>query len=164
MESLLRSLSEILSQEIVQYSKLLGVLSDERRVLVGNSPERINELLKLQNTLILELKALEEARVTVMEKLIEQFQTSAQKLTLAQLALLVEEPFATEYRDLSRQFRELLRRLEQVNQNNAYLIDRSIDNVNTTLRLFAASDPFGLGYSNGNVLKPHHGKRLYKTA
>ena len=153
MEVLLRRLSEILSQEIAHYGKLLGILSTERRALTGNSPEGINEILKLQNTLILELKALEEARLTIMGKLVEQFQTSAQRLTLTQLASRVGEPFASEYWDLSQRLEALLRKLEKVNQDNAYLIDRSIDNLNATLRLFAASDPLGFGYTRRNELK-----------
>lgn len=163
MELLLRRLSEILSQEIAQYSRLLDILSTERWTLVGNNIERINEILKHQETLILELKALEEARTTIMDKLVELFQTSTQKLTLVELASQVEEPFASEYKKLSGQFSKLLQQVEQVNRNNAYLIDRSLDYVNGSLRLFTASDLFRIGYSDNKNLKPRQGKQLYET-
>ena len=165
MEPLLRRLSEILFQEIAQYSKLLDILSIERHAIAVDSAERIHEILKQQETLILELKALEEARVTVMNKLVEQFQTSTQKLTLLELAAQVKEPFASEYKELSRQLGELFQQLEQVNQDNAYLIDRSLDYVNSSLRLFAATDLFGVGYSRNakNLKYQVEGKHIYKT-
>ncbi|MCZ6679630.1 MAG: flagellar export chaperone FlgN, partial [Candidatus Poribacteria bacterium] len=164
MELLLGRLSEILSQEIVQYSRLLDILSTERLTFAVNSAERINEILKQQETLILELKALEEARIAVMNKLVEPLQIEVHQLTLAELASQIEEPFASEYKKLSQKLGELLLQLEQVNQDNAYLIGRSLDYVNSSLRLFAASDLFSLGYLDSTPLKPRQGKQLYKTA
>ena len=163
MKPLLRRLSQILSQEVVQYSKLLNILSVGRRTLVGKSAEQINDTLKQQETLILELRALEEARVAVMDKLVAHFHTSTQKLTLVELASQVGDPFSSEYKQLSHKLNELLGRLEQVNQDNAYLIDRSLDSVNGSLRLFAASDLFGPGYSDNPSLKAQIGQRLYET-
>jgi flagellar biosynthesis/type III secretory pathway chaperone len=166
MQPLLERLSEILSQEIAQYSKLLDILSVERHAIVGDSAERIHDILKQQETLILELKTLEEARVTIMDKFVEQFQTSTQKLTLLELATLVKEPFASEYKELSRQLGELLQQLEQVNRDNMYLIDHSLDYVNSALRLFAAADFFGVGYSSDtkNLKYRAQGKHIHKTA
>ena len=165
MLPLLKRLSEILSQELAQYSKLLELLSIKRYALVGNSAEQIYEILKQQETLILALKALEEARVVVMNKLAQRFQISAQKLTLLDLASRVEEPFASAYKELSQQFAELLLQLEQANRDNAYLIDRSLDYINSSLRLFAAADVLGAGYFDSKTLKPQSkGKHVCQTA
>ncbi len=164
MQLLLARLSEILLQEIVQYGKLLEILSIERYTIASDSIEQIHETLKHQKTLILELKALEEARVAVMHKLAEYFHSSSQELTLLELASQIDEPFASEYEAYSQQFAQLLGQLEQVNLDNAYLIDRSLDYVNNSLRLFFASNLFGIGYLDKNLTSTYgQGKHIYET-
>ena len=73
MQDLLGRLSEILSQQLVLYNKLLLILSDQRYALPTGNTEDIHEVLTQQETLTLELKALEEARLPIMEKLSQHY-------------------------------------------------------------------------------------------
>ena len=142
MQDLLERLSEILSQQLVLYNKLLLILSDQRYALPTGNTEDIHEVLTQQETLTLELKALEEARLPIMEKLSQHLQKPPEQLTLMKLAKFVEEPFSTKYRKLSKQVKSITKQIDDRNQDNKYLTDNSLDLINTSLRLFATCNPF----------------------
>ena len=131
MQDLLGRLSEILSQQLVLYNKLLLILSDQRYTLPTGNTEDIHEVLTQQETLTLELKALEEARLPIMEKLSQHLQKPPEQLTLMKLAKLVEEPFSTKYRKLSRQVKSITKQIDDRNQDNKYLTDNSLELINT---------------------------------
>ena len=150
MQDLLERLSEILSQELVLYNKLLLILSDQRYALPTGNTEDIHEVLTQQETLTLELKALEEARLPIMEKLSQHLQKPPEQLTLMKLAKLVEEPFSTKYRKLSKRVKSITKQIDDRNQDNKYLTDNSLDLINTSLRLFATCNPFG--YNDQDLL------------
>jgi len=147
MQLLLKKLSHILNRQVTQYNRLLELLSCERQTIVSDNPEELNELVKHQGTLILELKALEEARLALMDKIAAQFRINAGSLTLSRLSMLVDEPYSLEYRRVGRQLSGIMNRIEAMNKNNAYLIDRTLDYVNGALRIFTAPDILARGYS-----------------
>ena len=150
MQDLLERLSGILSKELVLYDKLLLTLSDQRFALPIGNAEDIHEVLMQQETLTLELKALEEARLPIMDKLSQRLQKPPELLTLIELAKLVEEPFSTKYKKLSKQVKSITQQIEDLNQGNKYLTDNSLDLINTSLRLFATCNPFG--YNDQDLL------------
>ena len=90
----------------------------------------------------LELKALEEARLPLMEKLSQHLQEPTKQLTLMKLAKMVEEPFSSKYKKLSTQVKNITQQIDDRNQDNKYLTDNSLDLINTSLRLFATCNPF----------------------
>jgi DNA-binding transcriptional ArsR family regulator len=150
MQDLLERLAEILSQQLVLYNKLLLNLSDQRCTLPTGNTEDIHEILMQQETLTLELKALEEARLTLMKKLSQHLQKPAEQLTLMKLANMVEEPFSSKYKKLSKQVKNITQQIDDRNQANKYLTDNSLDLINTSLRLFATCNPYG--YNDQDLL------------
>ena len=138
MQISLRKLSNILGREHGQYTKLLELLSTQRQAMTSQDPESLNELLKYQGTIILELKALDEARTALMRKLAHSLHIPSSEPTLTQIAQCAEEPFASEYRDFAQRLREVVQAVEKVHQDNSYLLDRSLDHVNGMLRFFTS--------------------------
>ena len=153
MQDLLERLSEILSQQLVLYNKLLLILSDQRYALPTGNTEDIHEVLTQQETLTLELKALEEARLPIMDKLSQHLQKPPELLTLMELAKLVEEPVSTKYRKLSKQVKSITKQIDDRNQDNKYLTGNSLDLINTSLRLFSTCNPFGYNDQDLSHLK-----------
>ncbi len=145
MQVSLRKLSDILGREHGQYRKLLELLSVQREAIVSHHPEDLNEILKYQGTIILELKALDEARAALMRKLARNLCIPGTEPTLSQIADCAEEPFATEYRSFAQQLRGVVQEVEKVHQDNSYLLDRSLDHVNGMLRLFTSAEVAGSG-------------------
>jgi len=150
MQLLLKKLSNILNQQVTQYNRLLTLLSCERQTIASDNPEELDELVKHQGTLILELKALEEARLALMDKIAARFRIDAIGLTLSRLSILVDEPYSSEYRRVGRQLSDIMNKLEAMNKDNAYLIDRTLDYVNGVLRIFTTPDILARGYSAFN--------------
>mgnify|MGYP001187136931 FL=1 len=142
MQDLLDRLSGILLKELVLYDKLLLILSDQRYTLPAGNAEDIHEVLTQQETLTLELKALEEARLSIMNKLSQHLQTPLEQLTLIELAKLVEEPFSTKYKKFSKQVKGMMKQIEDLNQDNKYLTDHSLAFINISLRVFTACNSF----------------------
>ena len=166
MQLLLKKLSNILNQQVTQYSRLLELLSNERQTIVSDKPEELDELMKQQGTLILELKALEEARLALMDKIAAHFRINASSLTLSRLSVLVDEPYSSEYGRVGKQLSEIMNGMEAKNKDNAYLIDRTLDYVNGALRIFTTPDILARGYSALNNLgrQSIQGKLLCKMA
>ena len=81
MQDLLERLAGILSQQLDLYNKLLLNLSDQRCTLPTGNTEDIHEILTQQENLTLELKALEEARLPLMEKLSQHLHEPTEQLT-----------------------------------------------------------------------------------
>jgi len=152
MQPLLKKLSNILNQQLTQYNRMLELLSCERQTIVSDKPEELDELVKHHGTLILELKALEEARLALMDKIAARLRINANSLTLSRLSILVDESYASEYRKVGGQLSAVMSEIEAMNKDNAYLIDRTLDYVNGALRIFTAPDILVRGYSALNKL------------
>lgn len=136
----LRKLLEILSRESGCYSMLLELLQEEHDCIGRNDVDKLNEIVNRQNTVILELKALEEARSSLVKKIARDLGISAEGLSLTALAEHVDEPFSETLISYGNRIDELSRKIQQINANNSYLIDKSISFIVSALRIFATAD------------------------
>jgi flagellar biosynthesis/type III secretory pathway chaperone len=130
---------EILSREVECYSTLVELLQEERRYIASNDVDRLNEVLKRQNTVILEIKALEEARRALMRKFSEILDLPFEELTLMRLTDVVDEPYSeilSRYGDL---IDELTVKIQELNADNSYLIDKSIEYIVGALHIFVST-------------------------
>jgi flagellar biosynthesis/type III secretory pathway chaperone len=135
----LNRLTEILTQEVYQCRKLLELTVLGRDILAGNDPDEITTLLKKLETWMLELKVLASARTALMSKLAQAFNIPPPKLNLRKLADLVPEPFAPSFREFGKQLKSLAQQIQSAQLDNAYITQRAIDYVNTTLRVLVGA-------------------------
>ncbi|MDD5558273.1 flagellar protein FlgN [Candidatus Methylomirabilis sp.] len=149
---LLEDVAQVLGQETEKYEALLRLLRQERGLIVDGNLQALSELVKRKETLVLELKILQEARLALMTKVSAMYGIPMVELTLFRLADLVPASHATSYRALLNRLAFLATRLVEDNDWNTALLDRSVAYVRGSLSfLTSAVTPVPLYQGDGSV-------------
>lgn len=165
-------LVEILDIELDQYRDLIGLFRAQRESFASGDVSSFEEISKRQETVVLKIKTLEEARKTAVARLARCFgvaSADASELTLAELAAALAEVNADApirlYSDLCMAYREeilsIIRELENLKESNAYLIQHALHHVSGVLRIFASTYATDPSYSKGGQIKRNLKKGKY---
>lgn len=153
MMMLLEDLAHVLEQEIEKYETLLRLLRQERGLIVKGNLAMLDELMKRKETLVLELKVIQEARVALMTRVSAMCGIPLVELTLFRLAELVPVSHAPSYRKLLNRLAVLVTRLVDENDRNATALDRSVAYIKGSLSfLTSAVTPVPLYQEDGSIL------------
>ena len=153
---LLEDLVKILDTELDQYHDLLGMLHAQRKHFATGDIESFEEINKRQGTVVLKIKTLEEARKSIVSQLAQYFNVPQDGFTLTKLAALVDEPYSKQCKTFREEILSLIKKLENIRESNAYLIQHALHYVSGVLRIFASSRAQSYEYSNSGQLEPMH--------
>ena len=152
VEDILEELAGILDVELEQYRHLLGLIHAQREYFAGGDIASFEEISKQQGTTILKIKTLEEARKSIVTRLIRHFGVDQEEFTLAKLAEMVDSPHSELCAAYQQEILSLVKELESLRESNAYLIQHSLHYVSGVLKIFAAADKADPAYSNNGKL------------
>jgi flagellar biosynthesis/type III secretory pathway chaperone len=158
---LMQELAGILEVEIDQYYDLLRLLRDQREKIIAADIRSAEEIIKRQETAILKIKTLEEARKCIVSKLAQYFDNPSEEFTLVELADLVDRPYNEWFTTYQREIVSLIRELENLRESNAYLIKQGLHYVNGVLKIFASVQSTDLAYSRDGKLEREKKKGKY---
>lgn len=136
---LLEDLAHVLEQEVEKYETLLRLLRQERGLIVKGDLATLAELMKRKETLVLELKVIQEARVALMTRVSAMYDIPLVELTLFCLADLVPVSHTMLYRRLLNRLAVLVTRLVEENDGNAALLDRSVAYIKGSLSFLTSA-------------------------
>lgn len=142
-EHLFEDLAHVLRQEMSCYEKLLNLLRWEKEFLVAGDPEALSEQVKQKETLSLEVKVLEEARLGLMRKIGGHLGIEDGELTCSALTQLAPPSSAPFYEALLARFKQLIGEVAEVNKQNGVLLEGSLHYTRSLLTLFTT-----LAYGN----------------
>lgn len=148
VEIALAELVEILDAELYQYRELLRLLQAQRESFAANDIGSFEEISKQQGTAVLKVKTLEEARKSIVSRLAQYLGVSGEALTLAKLATLVDERYSKQCAARQKEILFLIKELESLKENNAYLMQQALHYVSGVLRIFASAHNTDYSYSN----------------
>lgn len=149
---LLENLAHVLDQETEKYETLLRLLRQERGLIVEGDLTALSELIKRKETLVLELKMIQEARVALMARASAQYGIPLVELTLYRLADLIPASQAPSYRRLLDRLTQVAGALAEENGWSAALLDRSLMYMKGSLSFLAsAMTPVPLYQGDGSV-------------
>ena len=132
-----QAIISILKEQINSYKMLLDLLQRERICLVEIDAEKVEEFSKEKDTVLMRLRLLEEERAKLTEKFAKEMGVPG-NINLQKLRELTgDNIFIT----LRSQLKSLLQSIEEMNEFNKILIDRSI-------RYFKASTSFLSSFSS----------------
>lgn len=150
---LLEDLTQVLGQEAEKYDALLRLLRQERDLIGKGNLQALTELVKRKETLVLELKVLQEASLALMTRVSAMCGIPMAELTLFRLADIVPASHATSYLGLLNRVALLATKLVEENDWNAALLDRSVAYVRGSLSfLTSAVTPVPLYQGDGRVV------------
>ena len=152
MTMLLEDLAHILGQETEKYEALLRLLRQERGVIIEGDLAALTELIKRKETLLLELKVIQEARVALMSKASAVHGIPLIELTLYRLVDLAPVSHAGVYRSFLDRLTLAATTLTEENSRNAVLLDRSVAYIKGSLSfLTSAVTPVPLYQGDGSI-------------
>jgi flagellar biosynthesis/type III secretory pathway chaperone len=122
------SIITILNEQVKTYKALHDLLKQERACLMEFDAERVEELSKEKDTIIMRLRLLEEERQRLIKKYAEENRLG-ENLNLDDLRKITENDL---FGSLRTDLRELLQGIEEMNQFNAVLLDRSLKYIKST--------------------------------
>jgi len=134
------NLTEILEAQSDIYRALVELAAKKRQVLVDGSLEGLNAVVRAEQALLWRAGRFEERRAALQERLASELGVAPGEMTLQTLVDHLQDKDAARCRRLSRQLRESVDQLQQVNQVNRELITQSLAYVNLSLRLLARAE------------------------
>ena len=142
--TLAESIAKILQEQVLGYSSLLELLQRERACLVDFDAEAVEELSKEKDTLLFGLRLLEDERARLMAKFSEEYaEEGGPEMTLKRVGEVTGEPGFHEIRST---LISLLQSIDEMNEFNRALIDRSLNYLGSTSGFF---NTFGISSGGG---------------
>lgn len=124
-EKLFDDLAQVLRQEMDCYERALDLLREEKGLLIKGDLEELGEQVKQKETLGLEVKVLEEARLGFMRKIGALVELPERELTCSKLAELAPPCCTPHYQALLARFKQLIGHVATVNEQNGLLLESS---------------------------------------
>jgi len=141
MKPKILELVEIIQLEVGAFEALLETLTREQVGLVTQDIGVVEEAVATQQTLVERARALEAARVKVVERLSEGQEIDPEAVTLRALIERVADPEAQQLREMREQLLALQEDIRRVNQHNSALVKQSMKYVDKSLQILTGSGP-----------------------
>ena len=122
------AIENILEEQVNTYKVLHDLLKKERTSLVNIEAEKLEEISKEKDTVIMRLRLLEEERQRLTKKFAEE-NNFIGELSLQELGTLTGNNV---FMELRSRLLSLLQSIEEMNKFNSTLIDRSLNYIKTS--------------------------------
>ncbi len=142
------AIENILKEQINTYKVFHDLLKKERTCLVKIEAEKLEEISKEKDTVIMRLRLLEEERQRLIIKFTEE-NNFVGDINLKEIGTLTGNSIFT---DLRSQLLSLLQSIEEMNKLNASLIDRSINYIKTNTSFISSISKEDSGMKTGVLL------------
>lgn len=154
MEAIVEELIAVISKEIDAFNRLLETLHAKQRAIVEGQIEQLNGHVEDETRLADETKSLENERLASSQKLARELEMTNVNPRLSEIIGQVEERYAKrlgEQRDL---LRNLVQRIQIMNQNNQFLLDHSLKFIEKSMAVLLSSQEQGKVYKKDGGVNP----------
>ncbi len=144
MKEKIKTLIEIVSEEVREFQQFLGFLTHQAEVLTAGDFDSFERSVALQEEVSLRLDLLEKRRQQVTSSLAEKLKLDHQDGELPKVSLLVEVSQSTKLRELYETLIGLCSKIEQARAANELLIQESVGLLQSSLsssRYASSTDP-----------------------
>lgn len=145
------SLIELLHEELSIYAELAGLLEAERAAMHAMALDALTRATAAKDTLLLRIKALDESRKLLAQRLASELGLPRDEVTLTRLAQVAPAPQAAQLRAAGNALRERVEQCQALNRHNALAAERGLDLVNRGIQyLVETADPAGRVYQKSH--------------
>jgi flagellar biosynthesis/type III secretory pathway chaperone len=123
-----KAIENILEEQIDTYKVFHDLLKKERTYLVNIEAEKLEEISKEKDTVIMRLRLLEEERQRLTKKFVDENDFIGE-ISLQELGTLTGNSV---FKELRSRLLSLLQSIEEMNKFNSTLIDRSLNYIKTS--------------------------------
>lgn len=160
MEKIIEELIHVCSKEIDAFNKLLETLHSKQRAIVEGELERLKNHVEDENKIVDETRALEAQRVAHTQDLAQQLSLNGNP-KLSEIIEKVEERYAQRLQEQRDLLRTVIEQIHDLNENNQFLINYSLQFIETNMNLLlAGKDEKKFYRQDGKVQKESQSPKL----
>lgn len=152
-------LIDILEKQRELYKKLLEIAKAKQPVLVKGNLAKLEEFIKQEEQIVVQVGKLEEQRSRVHQALANHFHFPEPEITLSEIAAKVSAELSNKLSQVGDGLKDILNELKDVNNLNSVLIKQSLDYIEFTVNLITS-----MGETPSYPEKPGEPKREQSRA
>src|SRR3990172_11698946 len=130
LEDKFSHLLEILEKEVNLFNEFLTLLQRERQYMIDLSLDKLHECHNQKETIVLNLKVLEDARADLISEIHDDNQTTT---TLSMIIDKAHARYKNSMESFQSNLRSLVDSIREINQINGILADRAINYTRNSL-------------------------------
>lgn len=144
----INELMDILEREIGIYEELLKISQDKTEIIVKGKVTELDNITKLEQTLVLNMGSLEALREKTINDLSHEFQTNPWEITISELFRYVDQNQAQRLEEYKTKLLNTINEIKTINDLNAKLIQNSIDYINFSVNVLSSAPAADNNYGN----------------
>jgi flagellar biosynthesis/type III secretory pathway chaperone len=130
---MIAALVDVIKREEGHLQDFLGLLEQQKTLLVENRVEDFENTVAQQEQLIDSIKELESRRIDLVGQLADGMEVNEDEVTLTRLVEMSLGQVSTELKDAKKSMTQLVDRIRRANQVNQYLIKRSLNRTQRSI-------------------------------
>jgi flagellar biosynthesis/type III secretory pathway chaperone len=147
----LKEILETLDRETRVYSSILKMSKDKTRLIVEGRVSELENIVKLEQTFLMQLGRLDNERSSLIEKLAGEFGISSSELTISALQGKIDAAQADELHKCQTNMTGIIDELKGTNELNSRLIKNSLEFIDFSINLLTGTDNVGNIYGSAGV-------------
>ena len=164
MEALLQDLAAILEKEERCHGELADCLRQERRAVASRSLEALGSVSARKETLMLQLKVLQESRLQAVARLAAHAGLEGEgNVPLSTLAARIGGAWGEALERQRRRLEAAAQEVRRLNLENLELMERSLFYVQESLHFLTQFQAQGTTYSATGRMKEERGSRVARS-
>jgi flagellar biosynthesis/type III secretory pathway chaperone len=149
MDSLINELTSVLEQEAKLYNELLAISKNKTPVLVEGKVTELENIVKVEQSLVLQMSKLEDQRENLIGKISEAAAVKPEELTVTELIRHVDREQGEKLEAAKNDILNATAELGNANQLNIRLINNSLDFINFSMNLIVSPGSEDNNYNVG---------------
>lgn len=121
------------------YEKLLSLSMEKKDAIIEGKVNELDNFIKLEGNLILEIGKLENERDSTAEALARELGCSRENLTISYICNEVKDRRCTSLKKAADSIGSTLNKLKEINDLNGELIEQSLEFINFSINLISDS-------------------------
>lgn len=150
---LVEKLIAVLDKEADIYKDILEISKNKTNIVVKGKVTELENIVKLEQTLVIKMGQLEGIREELIGKISEQLAIEPSEVTVTQLSQILKADEAEGLKKVHKKLSEVLTELKSTNQLNTKLIKNSLDYIDFSLNIMTNTNVLtGNNYSNSGTV------------
>ena len=161
MDNLINELITVLDQEARVYENILRMSKNKTNIIVEGKVVELDNIVKLEQSLVLQMGRLEKLREELVEKLAGEIGIKPLEVTISELMKHINSERAQRLKACQDKLSTTVNELKDTNGINAKLIQNSLDYINFSINLIATADVGNNNYGNKGQVNDSKKRSLF---
>ena len=146
--NLINELINVLEQENVVYEDILKISKNKTNIIVEGKVKELESIVKLEQSLVLQMAKLENNRENLVEKLSQELKIKPEDITISGLVKYLKAGEAGKLKGVQDKLGDTLKELRNANELNSKLIKSSLEYINFSVNILGDASSGSNNYGN----------------